>query len=258
MESLIDLAGRTVLVVDDDPLSRQILSRYLSRAKVNVVEAERGADALMHLRRTRIDLVLMDMQMPEPGGIEITRMIRQTPSAYQQVRIAMLTANIDESSRDAACSAGANAFMSKPIMLDPAYREIRQLLHDAMPINNPVSDQQTPIEPLLNQKMLEKLDELGLLQVALPRFESQSEKWMGLLPETIATQDLQQVNYILHSYQGACSSIGAQALYAMLQQAHQAVQMDKWPSMTDWLPRVAALRERTLHALRNAETTGGA
>lgn len=59
-----------ILVADDDELLRKIIRRFLEKDGHEVVEVSNGHDALLHLRETEIDIVILDVVMPEKGGIE--------------------------------------------------------------------------------------------------------------------------------------------------------------------------------------------
>ncbi|MES2771703.1 MAG: response regulator [Pseudomonadota bacterium] len=253
-----ELFGRVILVVDDSALNRKILNRYLSQAKVIVVEAGNGKEALLHLAQTRFDLVLLDMQMPEMGGIEVTQLIRQTPSPYQQVKIVMLTANFDEASMAQTYAAGADAFISKPVSLDPQYQEIRQLLRGVArqesvraPVPQPELLSQATRIPLIDPQVLARLHDLTLLPEVLPIFEIQSAESIRLLAQALASNDLQQASQALHAYKGSSGSIGAQALHEMLRHAYADTQQGRWPQTENWLSQVQTLHRQTLQALAN-------
>jgi two-component system CAI-1 autoinducer sensor kinase/phosphatase CqsS len=263
MLSIADLAGKSVLAVDDEALNRITLKRYLGRAHITVVEAEHGAQALEYLAQNHFDLLLMDMQMPGLSGIETIKKIRQTPSAYQQVKIVMLSANFDESSMGAAYAAGANEFMTKPIALDPQYEEIRRLLRDVDYLDDPgrkhesvaastaaPSEIQKASTPLLNPQTLAALKDSLLLQDVFPLFERQAEQWMQLLEQSLSSKNIHQANQVLHAYKGACGSIGAQALHETIRHVYQVTQQGDWPQEDDWLTAMQTLQTQTLKALR--------
>ena len=109
------LAGKKVLLVDDDMRNIFSLSSLLSNAGINVIEAENGLDALASLNEhSDIDLVLMDIMMPEMDGYEAMRAIRKQPHFYQLPIIAM-TAKAMLGDQQKCLDAGANDYISKPI-----------------------------------------------------------------------------------------------------------------------------------------------
>ncbi len=112
-----DLRGRRVLLVEDDPVSREVALSMLEHIGLDVDVAPDGAAAVDYFRDRRCDLVLMDMQMPRMGGLEATRQIRLL-GAGQSTPIVAMTANAFVEDRANCFDAGMDDFVAKPI--DPA------------------------------------------------------------------------------------------------------------------------------------------
>lgn len=107
------MTGPTVLLVDDQALIRLGLRVLLEASDVVVVgEAADGRTAYTNARSLLPDVILMDLRMPEVGGIEATRLIRGDP-ALDQVRVLVLTTFDDDPDVLAAVRAGADGFLSK-------------------------------------------------------------------------------------------------------------------------------------------------
>ncbi|MGM0593778.1 MAG: putative bifunctional diguanylate cyclase/phosphodiesterase [Pseudomonadota bacterium] len=104
----------SLLVVDDDRVTRMTLQRVLRKAGYEVVEAANGEEALERFGEVRPDLILMDVLMPVMDGFEACRAIRQGAD-HQQVPILMLTGLNDVDSIDRAFDSGATDFITKPI-----------------------------------------------------------------------------------------------------------------------------------------------
>jgi len=103
----------TVLVVDDDVTNRALLSRYLGRRGFRVVEASNGSRALDALAREPIDIVLLDILMPGPDGLQVLRTVREMRTAAE-LPIIMATARDQSDDVVAALQAGANDYVTKP------------------------------------------------------------------------------------------------------------------------------------------------
>jgi PAS domain S-box-containing protein len=112
---LTELAGRRLLLVEDNAINRQIVLAYLRRGDGLVVEvAENGQEAVDRFRQGHYDLILMDLQMPVMDGYEATRRIRDLDP---QVPIIALTANAFQEDMDMTLAAGMNEHLTKPLDL---------------------------------------------------------------------------------------------------------------------------------------------
>jgi CheY-like chemotaxis protein len=106
----IDLV--TVLIAEDEDSNYMLLKEYLSTLKLNIVRALNGIEAVEACRSDQIDLVLMDMRMPEMDGYEATRRIRQF---LPHLPIIAQTAYSGEKDVEKAMECGCNNYISKPL-----------------------------------------------------------------------------------------------------------------------------------------------
>ena len=112
------MAGKTVLVVDDDMRSAFALSKVLRSKGLKVLIAQDGAKALKQLEgQDRIDLVLMDIMMPGMDGYQTMSQIRQNPR-FTRLPIIALTAKAMSGDRVKCLQAGADDYMAKPVDVD--------------------------------------------------------------------------------------------------------------------------------------------
>jgi PAS domain S-box-containing protein len=123
-------AGRRVLLVEDEPINREIATVLIEDAGLVVSLAEDGLIAVDLVANGVYDLVLMDMQMPRMGGLEATRKIRQLPNG-QSLRIIAMTANAFASDRADCMAAGMDDFLSKPINPDLLFVTLLKWLDNA-------------------------------------------------------------------------------------------------------------------------------
>ena len=99
-----------ILVVDDEPNIREVVGLYLRRDGHAVVEAADGKEALELYRRTRPDLVVLDLMLPKMSGLEVCRRL----GADRRVPLIMLTARGEEEDRIVGLSLGADDYVTKP------------------------------------------------------------------------------------------------------------------------------------------------
>jgi PAS domain S-box-containing protein len=124
--------GRTVLLVEDNPVNRLICEEMLKGLGLGVESVESGADALARCRSRAPDLVLLDVQMPEMDGYETCRRLRSwhVKGEVRRFPIVALTAHAMQADRDSARRAGMDGFLTKPIDLATLKAELeRWLLH---------------------------------------------------------------------------------------------------------------------------------
>jgi CheY-like chemotaxis protein/signal transduction histidine kinase/HAMP domain-containing protein len=123
------LAGKKVLVVDDDVRNIFALSSILERRGMTVLTAETGKEAIATLESTQdISIVLMDIMMPEMDGYETTRIIRQKTS-FQRLPIIALTAKAMKGDREKTLEAGASDYLAKPVNTEQLLSTLRTWLH---------------------------------------------------------------------------------------------------------------------------------
>lgn len=123
------LDGKTILVVDDDMRNVFALTTALEKENVNVVFADNGKDGIKVLQQhASIDLVLMDIMMPEMDGYEALKTIRSLPK-FQSLPIIALTAKAMKNDREKCIDAGASDYISKPVNLEQLYSLMRVWLY---------------------------------------------------------------------------------------------------------------------------------
>lgn len=99
-----------VMVVDDEVRIRDLVRRYLEHDGHQVLTASSGAEALDIAHATALDLIVLDLRLPDIGGEEVAREIRRS----SDVPIVMLTAKVDERDRIAGLEVGADDYLTKP------------------------------------------------------------------------------------------------------------------------------------------------
>jgi CheY-like chemotaxis protein len=122
--------GKKVLIVDDDVRNVFALTSALEAHGMEVVFAENGREGIERLRSNGdVDLVLMDVMMPEMDGYETTRAIRAMPE-LEQLPIIALTAKAMKGDRERSIAAGASDYITKPVDTDRLLSLMRVWLYD--------------------------------------------------------------------------------------------------------------------------------
>ncbi|MET4082440.1 signal transduction histidine kinase/DNA-binding response OmpR family regulator/CHASE3 domain sensor protein [Pedobacter sp. UYP30] len=128
------LTGKTVLIADDDVRNIFSLSKMLEQHKMHVLTAIDGKEALKLLEENvgKVDVVLMDMMMPEMDGYETTKKIREN-LMYKNLPILAVTAKAMMGDREKCIAAGASDYISKPVDMDQLSSLLRVWLYENRP-----------------------------------------------------------------------------------------------------------------------------
>jgi DNA-binding response OmpR family regulator len=118
-------AEAEVLLVDDDPIVREVLGRYLSRAGYGVRTAGDGRAAMSEFDRRAPDLLLLDLMLPVLDGFEVFRRVR---ARGRGTRVIMLTARGEETDRVVGLDSGADDYVAKPFSPREVVARVRAVL----------------------------------------------------------------------------------------------------------------------------------
>ncbi len=118
------MSSEKILVVDDEPSIREIVTLYLKRSGYEVITAADGQVAVDVLARQTFDLVVLDLMLPRVDGLEITRRLRAT----SQTPIIMLTARSEEIDRILGLEMGADDYVTKPFSPQELVSRVRAVL----------------------------------------------------------------------------------------------------------------------------------
>jgi CheY-like chemotaxis protein len=116
-----------LLLVEDNEMNRDMLTRRLERRGFRVLAAVDGETALSLARESNPDLILMDIGLPGTTGWDATRSLKGDPDT-RQIPVVALTAHALSSDREQALAAGCDAFETKPVEFDRLMRTIEKLL----------------------------------------------------------------------------------------------------------------------------------
>ena len=125
----MEMANRIpqIMVVDDDPDTVSILARHLQREGFVAIEAISGAECLRLVHEHRIDVILLDLMMPEMDGFQVCRSLKQD-SATAEIPVIMITARDDLDARAEGMRLGVSDFLAKPVFRRQLANRIRAQL----------------------------------------------------------------------------------------------------------------------------------
>ena len=201
--------GRRILLAEDNPVNQKLALTLLSKWGHHVTLAQNGHEAVARSAEEKFDLILMDMQMPDMGGVEATTVIRERENRLgEHVRIVAMTANAMERDRDACIAAGMDDYLSKP--LDS--QRLKAIVDD---LAGPVTDASEPgiavgsVSGFDYTAALAKSDPWIIGVVAEP-FRDDWPKQLAYLENALTANDLASVQRIGHTIKGLAANFDAQ------------------------------------------------
>src|SRR5690606_13439651 len=125
--------GLRVLVADDQHANRRVLVRILEKAGHTVLTATNGDEALDRLEGEAIDLAILDMHMPQVSGIDVIKHLRFMQAGSARTPVIVLSADATPQASEQATSAGARAFLTKPV----AVARLLETIAETMKVQEP-------------------------------------------------------------------------------------------------------------------------
>ncbi len=117
MDQKKDYSKFTVLIVDDIPVNIILLKTMLARTNVGILTAVNGEEAIEIVRKSRPQLVLLDIQMPLMNGMEVLKEIKSDPE-IKDTAVIMVSAYTTAQDIEESMTLGASGFIKKPIIMD--------------------------------------------------------------------------------------------------------------------------------------------
>jgi excisionase family DNA binding protein len=120
---------KKIMIVDDDPEMRKLLTKILSRDDYLTETASNGIDAGIKIMQFKPDLIILDLYMPQMDGFDICTRLKKE-SNHSHIKILILTGYDPEKNRDRIMKAGADAFLAKPVKNKVLLQHVEYLLSE--------------------------------------------------------------------------------------------------------------------------------
>jgi PAS domain S-box-containing protein len=224
------LIGKRVLIVEDNPYNQQVARELLEERGIWVDVAENGIQAVEILRRTTMDLVLMDVQMPLMDGFEATRVIRQELKQLDLPIIAM-SANVAHEDQARCLAAGMNAHLGKPFQPQALFAMVGQWL-----LSQPATGYQEPPrvvaqeEPLALESFSPEIltaqigDDPQRIVYYLQLFLASFTTTMGEMRDAEGRGERREIAHLAHRLKSSARAVGALRLAEICQQLERMAQ----------------------------------
>ena len=122
---MTELNKGTILYVEDNSDNRNLIRRVLEAEGYSVIDAINANQAIEKLEENRIDLILMDLNMPDMDGYTLTTKIKGI-QAFSKIPIVAVTANVMRGDREKSLEAGCDGYIQKPIDIDTLAQQIER------------------------------------------------------------------------------------------------------------------------------------
>jgi signal transduction histidine kinase/sensor domain CHASE-containing protein/DNA-binding response OmpR family regulator/GAF domain-containing protein/HPt (histidine-containing phosphotransfer) domain-containing protein len=276
------LAGKRVLLVEDNPVNRTLAVAILSSEGLVVETADNGQEAVQAVLAKDYDAVLMDIQMPLMDGYQASLAIRQeeTRLSHPPLPIIAMTAHAMKGDREKCLSAGMNDYVTKPIDTVNLFATLEKWLLSAQARDNqplPSTHRVTPgngmssfpaaLDGIDVEAGLNRLDGNDrLYRELLLKFAEQASELTSTLAEAMTSGDLNSAQQTVHNIKGMAGNLSVQALFSAAKQLEDQLRLglndDRCRDQLDHLEKevrrlvevVATLRQVPL-ATHNQTTT---
>ena len=217
--------GLHVLVADDNPTNREVMSRILERGGHTATLVSDGERALDALENSNFDIALIDRNMPRLSGIETVQAIRLTTGARERLPVVMLSADATPDAKRECLEAGADSFLAKPIEAARLLEELQSLCgakgqEPAKPVAltgmRPSRAAKQGPDPVVNPDTLADLEELGSSPAFMDKligvFVADNITLMTKMEASLAARNVGEFRSHLHAMKGSAASMGAERL----------------------------------------------
>jgi len=259
--------GLKILVAEDNPTNQKVISKILESAGHHPILVENGERALDALAKESFDLVILDMQMPVVGGLEVVKIHRFTHPQESPLRFLVLTADATTEAQNACREAGIDAYLTKPIdpakLLDQVDRLAPKGTGVASADKNParVSVAKSASQPtarVLNEATLSSLETMGKRSTFIPElihgFLSDAEQLLSDMEAAMRAKQYVDFKDLVHALKGSAGNVGAQTLYEICARAYdmteEALRHETGSLMHDLVNQYEATRYELLAYLK--------
>jgi signal transduction histidine kinase/DNA-binding response OmpR family regulator len=202
----------TILLAEDNPVNQMFIRELLEQSGHTVIAAHTGLRAVKVLEKSRVDAVLMDIQMPEMDGMEATRIIRGATDGRidPDVPIIALTAHAHKGDRETFLQAGMDDYLQKPVGLPEISASLARVLTRKGRMTSPAAENPEILDfPWLLEKARGNAAFVLKLCAA---FVEEKPGMIAAMRQALADADLEKLAFLAHSLKGASATMGAKTL----------------------------------------------
>jgi PAS domain S-box-containing protein len=209
-----------ILVAEDNPVNQKVASAILKKWGHRVVVVSNGREALEAIDKERVDLILMDVQMPEMDGFETTELIRDSEKADGgHVPIVAMTAHAMKGDRERCLVAGMDSYVSKPVRTEELFSVIESLTNRSQDKKKESRCPSKDVTPLaedildLSKAMSVVAGDRELFEEVASLFLEDAAEKIAKLREDVVRGDASAIQQTAHTLKGSAGYFGAKRAF---------------------------------------------
>jgi two-component system sensor histidine kinase/response regulator len=251
--------GGRILLAEDNVVNRQLAVRLLEKHGHRVVVATNGREAVAALDKEPMDLILMDVQMPEMDGLEATAAIREREKVTgAHLPIIAMTAHAMKGDREKCLASGMDGYITKPIQIRELLEVIDKHLSatvmaaPAMPAAAPAAE--VSLAVLDPKALLERVEgDRELLSSLIRIFESEAPVMLYEVRKALAARDEKALERAVHTFKGCLGNLAAPAALEATGQLEAICRAGNFTAAEIAFPALEREIERLVPALEELE-----
>jgi PAS domain S-box-containing protein len=219
-----------ILLAEDNPVNQEVAVHLIERRGHSVIVAENGRQAIEALERHKFDLVLMDVQMPEMGGLEATRIIREKEKASgQHLPIVAMTAHTMHGDREQCLEAGMDGYLAKPIDPKTFLQTVERISERSAESGSPQGGGATGDTGALDSKALlaRFSGNRKLLRNIVKTFREDCPRMMDRIRTALTARDAVSLADGAHALKGSIGNFGESAALETTREMEKAARQGK-------------------------------
>ena len=247
VQGLKNIRGARILLAEDNEINQQVAREILEQAALVVEIANNGLEAVEMVQKNQYDVILMDIQMPEMGGFEATKEIRNLESDTRNIPIIAMTAHAMAGDREKSIEGGMNDHVTKPIdpdqlfsalvkWIEPGEREVPKEFEAK--VKEKSEDEMLPVE-LPGISIKSGLKKVGgnkkLYRKLLGKFLDSNKEVINEIKTTLAAGDTETAARLAHTVKGVSGNLGAEDLFPAAADLEKAIKQGETDSLDSLL-----------------------
>lgn len=223
---------RKILVVEDNPINRDVLSRQMQILGYSVDMANDGIQALERWRRGGYEMILTDCHMPELDGYGLSEQIRREESEAVRIPIVAITADALKGTEQRCLASGMDDYLTKPVQLKMLAPMLEKWL--ALPVEDEAVSQSTRVDvsnAVVDENFLSQLmgvDDVEILNTIYEDFLRSGREIIDEISVEMAARNAPNVGVMSHKLKSSARTVGANAMADCCERLEQAGKQADW------------------------------